>query len=119
ANGVLSRLQASFLAHGAAQCGICTPGLLMAATALLQHTPTPSEEEVADAPGGVLCRCTGYRKIVRAVMEATAQPEALNLRLPEAGEAVGAAPVRLDGKAKVTGAEIFGADGIPADALGV
>ena len=119
ANGALSRLQASFLAHGAAQCGICTPGLLMAATALLERSPTPTEDEVSDALGGVLCRCTGYRKIVRAVMEAGNHPAALDLRLPEAGKAVGAAPVRLDGRAKVTGAEMFGADGIPADALAV
>src|SRR6478609_7611347 len=71
ANGTLSALQTSFLAHGAAQCGICTPGFLMAGTALLQKIPHPSEEEVRDALGGVLCRCTGYRKIVRAVMEAS------------------------------------------------
>ncbi|CAG1008564.1 MAG: molybdopterin-dependent oxidoreductase [Rhizobiaceae bacterium] len=119
ANGMLSRLQASFLAHGAAQCGICTPGLLMAATALLERSPNPAEGEVADALGGVLCRCTGYRKIVRAVMEAGAATDALDLRLPAAGRAVGAAPVRLDGMAKVTGAEMFGADGIPPDALAV
>jgi CO/xanthine dehydrogenase Mo-binding subunit/aerobic-type carbon monoxide dehydrogenase small subunit (CoxS/CutS family) len=72
ANGRLSALQASFLEHGAAQCGICTPGLLIAGTALLERNPEPSEEEVRDALGGVLCRCTGYRKIVHAVMEAGA-----------------------------------------------
>jgi aldehyde oxidoreductase len=70
ANGSLSALQRSFLRHGAAQCGICTPGLLMTATALLETNPIPSESEVKDALGGVLCRCTGYRKIVKAVMEA-------------------------------------------------
>src|SRR3954452_22898827 len=64
ANGMLSALQASFLAHGAAQCGICTPGFLMAGTALLLKNPHPCEEEVRDALGGVLCRCTGYRKII-------------------------------------------------------
>ncbi|MDW6026499.1 molybdopterin-dependent oxidoreductase [Mesorhizobium sp. BAC0120] len=73
ANGRLSALQASFLEHGAAQCGICTPGLLVAGTALLERNPEPTEEEVRDALGGVLCRCTGYRKIVRAVMAAGAQ----------------------------------------------
>ena len=66
----LSALQASFLDHGAAQCGICTPGLLVAATALLERNARPSEAEVMDALGGVLCRCTGYRKIITAVMEA-------------------------------------------------
>ena len=53
-----------FLEHGAAQCGICTPGMLGAATALLERTQSPSETEVMDAIGGVLCRCTGYRKII-------------------------------------------------------
>ncbi|TIX26441.1 MAG: (2Fe-2S)-binding protein, partial [Mesorhizobium sp.] len=69
ANGRLSALQASFLAHGAAQCGICTPALLVAATALLDKRPNPTETEVQDALGGILCRCTGYRKIVAAVMD--------------------------------------------------
>ena len=70
ANGSLSALQSSFLEHGAAQCGICTPGLLVTATALLEKNPRPSETEVKDALGGVLCRCTGYRKIIAAVMDA-------------------------------------------------
>jgi aldehyde oxidoreductase len=64
------RLQQSFLEHGAAQCGICTPGMLVTAAALLQQNPAPTEKQVMDALGGVLCRCTGYRKIIRAVMEA-------------------------------------------------
>ena len=62
----LSSLQRSFLRHGAAQCGACTPGMLLAATALLQDVPRPSERQVEDALGGVLCRCTGYRKIIAA-----------------------------------------------------
>ncbi len=70
ANGSLSALQAAFLHHGAAQCGICTPGLLVAATALLARNPRPTEIETQDALGGVLCRCTGYRKIIAAVMDA-------------------------------------------------
>ena len=70
ADGKLSALQAAFLDHGAAQCGICTPGLLVAATALLEHNPRPDETEVEDALGGVLCRCTGYRKIIAAVLDA-------------------------------------------------
>ena len=70
-NGRLSRLQQAFLAHGAAQCGICTPGMLMAASTLLGRPRPPTEAEVLDALGGVLCRCTGYRKIVRAVLAAT------------------------------------------------
>ena len=70
-NGGLSRLQRAFHAHGAAQCGICTPGMLMAASTLLGLPRPPTEPEVLDALGGVLCRCTGYRKIVRAVLAAT------------------------------------------------
>ena len=117
ANGRLSSLQASFLNHGAAQCGICTPGLLVAGTALLERNPKPSEEEVRDALGGVLCRCTGYRKIIRAVMSASLQAETLDYRLPAPGQAVGASPLRLDGVPKVSGMEPFGADSFPDDAL--
>ncbi|MCA0013757.1 molybdopterin-dependent oxidoreductase [Mesorhizobium sp. B292B1B] len=119
ANGRLSALQASFLAHGAAQCGICTPGLLVAATALLEKKASPSEIEVQDALGGILCRCTGYRKIVAAVMEASVQAASLDYRLPRSGHAIGSSPIRLDGVPKVTGGEKFGGDSFPADALSV
>jgi CO/xanthine dehydrogenase Mo-binding subunit/aerobic-type carbon monoxide dehydrogenase small subunit (CoxS/CutS family) len=111
-----ARLQAAFLAAGAAQCGICTPGMLVAATALLRSNPRPTETEVEDALGGVLCRCTGYRKIVAAVL-AAANGVATIAPSPAAGAAVGARIARLDGREKVTGEDIFGADGIPADAL--
>src|SRR6201988_741018 len=67
---VLNRLQESFLAHGAAQCGACTPGMLVSATALLEKNSSPSESDVMDAIGGVLCRCTGYRKILAAILDA-------------------------------------------------
>ena len=70
-NGRLSRLQQAFHEHGAAQCGICTPGMLMAASTLLAHPRPPTEAQVFDALGGVLCRCTGYRKIVQAVLAVT------------------------------------------------
>ena len=70
-NGSPSRLQRVFHEHGAAQCGICTPGMLMAASTLLGRPHPPTEAEVLDALGGVLCRCTGYRKIVEAVLAAT------------------------------------------------
>ncbi|CAN7171397.1 molybdopterin-dependent oxidoreductase [Mesorhizobium caraganae] len=174
ANGRLSALQASFLAHGAAQCGICTPALLVAGTALLETKSNPTEVEVQDALGGILCRCTGYRKIIAAVMDAgrfagetsmdraaphppagtfspysdgekgqvpalatpsprssrgegkgegQRQPHSLDLgldrKMPSSGNAVGASPVRLDGIPKVTGAEKFGGDSFPADALAV
>ncbi|WP_256752447.1 molybdopterin-dependent oxidoreductase [Mesorhizobium sp. Mes31] len=119
ANGRLSALQASFLAHGAAQCGICTPALLVAATALLDAKPNPTETEVQDALGGILCRCTGYRKIIAAVMDASLQAAGLDFRLPQSGHAIGSSPVRLDGVPKVTGGEKFGGDSFPADALAV
>ena len=63
-------LAQSFLDHGAAQCGICTPGMMVSAVALLRNVPEPSEEQVKDALGGVLCRCTGYYKILEAVEKA-------------------------------------------------
>ncbi|MBZ9719850.1 molybdopterin-dependent oxidoreductase [Mesorhizobium sp. AD1-1] len=119
ANGRLSALQASFLAHGAAQCGICTPALLVAATALLEKKASPTEVEVQDALGGILCRCTGYRKIIAAVMDASLQAASLDFRLPRSGHAIGSSPIRLDGVPKVTGAEKFGSDSFPADALAV
>ena len=119
ANGRLSALQASFLDNGAAQCGICTPALLVAATALLDKKPNPTEIEVQDALGGILCRCTGYRKIIAAVMDASLQAGSLDFRLPRSGHAIGSSPIRLDGVPKVTGGEKFGGDSFPADALAV
>ncbi len=118
ANGSLSVLQDSFLAHGAAQCGICTPGLLIAGTALLASNAQPSEEEVRDALGGVLCRCTGYRKIIQAVMVAN-DPSSWPREDADRSQAVGARVGRVDGPPKVSGAEVFGADGFPDNALSV
>ena len=66
--GRLTPLQQSFIDHGAAQCGICTPGMLLAAHVLLQRTNRPTAEEVREALAGNLCRCTGYTKIIDAVM---------------------------------------------------
>ena len=70
AGGQLHPLQQKFLEHAALQCGICTPGFLLAAKALLDHNPDPGEEEVRYWLAGNLCRCTGYDKIVRAVLDA-------------------------------------------------
>jgi aerobic carbon-monoxide dehydrogenase small subunit len=64
----LDPLQQSFVEHGAVQCGFCTPGMLLSAKALLDENPKPSELEVRTALAGNLCRCTGYAKIVEAVM---------------------------------------------------
>ena len=114
-NGDLTALQQAFLDEGAAQCGICTPGMLMAAQSLLDRTPNPTEAQVLDALGGVLCRCTGYTKIVEAVLKAgkTSSSEPT----PPSGPAVGSRMVKVDGKQKVTGEEIYSADYTPEDSL--
>src|ERR1700712_2204139 len=68
--GELAPLQRAFLATGGVQCGFCTPGMLISATALLRENPAPTEDEVRIALSGNLCRCTGYQKIVLAVLSA-------------------------------------------------
>jgi aerobic carbon-monoxide dehydrogenase small subunit len=74
ANGEeLHPLQRKFLEHAALQCGICTPGFLVAAKSLLEKSPNPTETEVRYWLAGNLCRCTGYDKIVRAVLDAAAE----------------------------------------------
>ncbi len=109
------RLRESFLHHGAAQCGICTPGMMVSAVALLREEPRPSRVQVEDALGGVLCRCTGYAKIVDAVMAATT----LNAHgeRPAAGASIGSAIRHLDGAAKVDGSLDYGNDAVPQGAL--
>jgi len=111
APGVPGPLQRAFLRHGAAQCGICTPGMLVSAEALLRRNPRPTEAEVEEAISGVLCRCTGYAKIVRAVLDVDGAEDTA----PEG--AVGARVERLDGLPKVLGTDAFGADAWPADTL--
>jgi len=69
----LHPLQRKFLEHAALQCGICTPGVLVAAKALLERNTNPSEEEVRYWLAGNLCRCTGYQKIIEAVLDAAAE----------------------------------------------
>jgi len=132
------QLAEAFLRYGAAQCGICTPGMLVSACALLRTEALPTEQQVCDALGGVLCRCTGYRKIIDAVMYASQidvnrntgsvalaesdgvlkaiAGQRVNQADPVAG-GVGIPIVRLDGKEKVDGTDIFGDDGAPIDAL--
>jgi aldehyde oxidoreductase len=110
------RLAAAFARHGAAQCGICTPGMVQAARAVLAQYPAPTRLQVQQAIGGVLCRCTGYVKIIDAILDGARDftPPAPNSRHHPA---VGQSMLRVDGDAKIAGREIFGADSAPATAL--
>ena len=99
-----------FQDHGAAQCGICTPGMMVSAVALLRDNPEPNVEEVQDALGGVLCRCTGYRKIIDAVI-------GLPANMKKTDGQVGDPIRKLDGEDKVAGREAFGDDVAPAGTL--
>lgn len=65
----LHPLQKNFLSHGAVQCGFCTPGMVLSASALLDQKPNPTDEEIKDAIAGNLCRCTGYKQIIEAIKE--------------------------------------------------
>lgn len=130
---VLATLQQAFNNHGAAQCGICTPGMLMSATELLLSTKKPDRRAVEDAIGGTLCRCTGYIKIVDAVIAAsqeigfTASGNQMSCGSSENRQTpadsnkmfsvVGLPLPRVDGWPKLDGSEKFGADHAPADAL--
>ena len=73
--GTLHPLQEAFVRHGVPQCGFCIPGVLMAAAALLEQNPRPTEEEIRYAIAGNLCRCTGYTKMITAIAEAAAAQE--------------------------------------------
>jgi carbon-monoxide dehydrogenase small subunit len=66
-NGELDAIQQAFLAHGAVQCGFCTPGVVMSAKAVINSTAKPSEEDINDGMAGVLCRCTGHIKVKEAI----------------------------------------------------
>lgn len=70
----LSMVQQAFLAHGGAQCGICTPGMILAAMSLLSRYPQPTESEIREGLSGNLCRCTGYTKIFESVVQACRGP---------------------------------------------
>jgi len=69
-DGELTPIQRAFIKHGAIQCGFCTPAFILVTTALLKRNPNPTEEEVKEAIGGTLCRCTGYRQIIDAILDA-------------------------------------------------
>ncbi|MFV2038537.1 MAG: 2Fe-2S iron-sulfur cluster-binding protein, partial [Paracoccaceae bacterium] len=106
------KLVETFQDHGAAQCGICTPAMMVSAVALLRKNPRPDAAQVQTALGGVLCRCTGYRKIIEAVVAAGAPARAF-----KASGAVGTSIRRLDGADKVAGREAFGDDIAPPGTL--
>jgi len=72
-DGNLHPLQRAFIEHGAVQCGFCTPGLIMTAKALLDHTPNPSEQDIKHALKDTLCRCTGYASVIRAIQSAASE----------------------------------------------
>ena len=67
----LTPLQRAFIEHGAVQCGFCTPAFIVAGEALLKRNPSPTEDEIKEAVGGILCRCTGYRQIIDAILDAS------------------------------------------------
>jgi aldehyde oxidoreductase len=115
-SGLVERLREAFLAHGAAQCGVCTPGMIMAAADALARDPRAGRAAIEDALGGVLCRCTGYAKIVDAVVDVARGANAF-APVARAGEAVGMRIARVDGRPKVDGTDRFGADHQPAGAL--
>lgn len=107
---IASKLAGHFQDHGAAQCGICTPGMMVSAVALLRKNPTPDEAQVQDALAGVLCRCTGYRKIIDAVR---ARPVAEQSAEGKVGQTIR----RVDGAEKVGGTELFSDDIAPPGTL--
>jgi carbon-monoxide dehydrogenase small subunit len=72
----LASIQQAFLTHGGAQCGICTPGMILAAANLLARNPQPSLQEIREGVSGNLCRCTGYTKIFESIVAACRKPEA-------------------------------------------
>jgi len=75
-DGELDILQQAFIEEGAVQCGFCTPGMILSASALLQRNPSPSEEEIRLALAGNICRCSGYAQIIRAVQRAAQERRA-------------------------------------------
>ncbi|MGA9348046.1 MAG: molybdopterin cofactor-binding domain-containing protein [Anaerolineae bacterium] len=109
-NGELHPLQKAFIEHGAVQCGFCTPGMIMAAKALLDAHPQPTDEEIKQALKRNLCRCTGYTRVIQAIRGTTEgkPPQLPATETPLA--AVGRSLPRPDARAKVTGQATFAAD---------
>lgn len=114
--GGLHPLQEAFMKEGAVQCGFCTPGMIMAAKALLDANPHPSPEEIQRALRHNLCRCTGYAAIIRAVQLAARMMRgeaAAGIAAGGGGPAgaeIGASPIKKDARAKVTGSPLYAGD---------
>ena len=116
-DGHLHPLQSAFIEEGALQCGFCTPGMLMAAKALLDTNPEPTDTEIREALKDNLCRCTGYVSVLRAVKTAArwlqtpqARPPDDAADLPDAWQVVGKSVMRNDSREKVTGALQYAGD---------
>jgi CO/xanthine dehydrogenase Mo-binding subunit/aerobic-type carbon monoxide dehydrogenase small subunit (CoxS/CutS family) len=113
-----ARLQQAFLAHQAVQCGFCTPGMLMASATAIDAGRVTDRATARAAIEGVLCRCTGYQKIVDAVTEVGCGSGVRHCTPPPSeGPAVGVPLTRLDGPEKVDGSQRFGGDAYPANSL--
>jgi CO/xanthine dehydrogenase Mo-binding subunit/aerobic-type carbon monoxide dehydrogenase small subunit (CoxS/CutS family) len=108
-DGMFHSLQQAFAEHGAVQCGFCTPGMLLTAYALLNENPHPTEEEVKQALSGNLCRCTGYGKIIEAVMGVTRFDNGGKNRT-QSYSVVGKPVPRIDTNVKITGEALFTVD---------
>jgi CO/xanthine dehydrogenase Mo-binding subunit/aerobic-type carbon monoxide dehydrogenase small subunit (CoxS/CutS family) len=102
-NGRLDPLQQSFIDHGAVQCGYCTPGMIMNAKALMDEVPKPTEDEVRSNLSGNLCRCTGYIKIIEAVLDAAQGGKNKRVDDSPEGPIVGKSIFKVDAHVKVTG----------------
>ncbi len=113
----LRRLQDRFMSAGATQCGICTPGMLMAAAEMAQEGSVPSRETILDRMGGVLCRCTGYLKIVEAIEQYFFDAPSQASERSASGTAVGARLPKVDGWPRVSGRAKYGADVATPEAL--
>ena len=110
-------LQDAMTRNQAIQCGFCTPAFVVTAAGLFEQCDRPSEDVIAEQLAGVLCRCTGYAKIVKALQDVANDCSTPAVADPSSGAAVGAAIARLDGAGKIDGTQHFGADGAPQDAL--
>jgi len=116
-DGQLTPLQKSFVHEGGIQCGYCTPGMVTSATALLERTPDPTDDEIKEALAGNLCRCTGYTGILRAVKNCGKHRDCTCEKTKDAGRAAGAkhhsvgvSIPRVDAHDKVTGRTLYTAD---------